>query len=362
MERTIRRGYADLSERRRTTDPIWNMKEVHGVCIDMRALLATVMLFTACGGPRLVFRSNQQMSRDEQLKRASLVFVGVIQRHEFCVCPPFRFTKPSGDWWTIMRRTVSLETVLRGAEDRKEIDVYEIFWADGTSGDWNSTQNNERYLFLVQKENGYYHVVGDWWRSIYPVTTGTHSRLPLDDSHSLWERIALMNWWIERSDDSVDIGDPRYNDPGLALSLWRTVKLERGLVRHPSPSVRIHACRELLQLNWGQDECWDSLSEADRTHMKDGGYACCSDMNVTAIRNSNNERSATWYWDRYHNRDSRRLCTAISNKQIREDSCRLWERDYPDDHDNGCPADRPPPATIVTDKGDVPLIGAWPRR
>ena len=34
---------------------------------------------------------------------------------------------------------------------------------------------------------------------------------------------------------------------------------------------------------------------------------------------------------------------------------------YPADRDNGCPADQPPPATIVTEKGDVPLAGSWPR-
>jgi hypothetical protein len=83
-------------------------------------------------------------------------------------------------------------------------------------------------------------------------------------------------------------------------------------------------------------------------------------MEVAAIRSSNKERSARWFWDRYPRRESRRLCTAINNKQIRADICRLWEHEYPEDHDNGCPADRSPPATIVTEKGDVALIGAWP--
>jgi len=51
----------------------------------------------------------------------------------------------------------------------------------------------------------------------------------------------------------------------------------------------------------------------------------------------------------------------MNNRKLRAAVCRLWQREYPDDHDNGCPADRPPPATIATEKGDIPLIGPWPR-
>ncbi len=73
-------------------------------------------------------------------------------------------------------------------------------------------------IYLVRLENQRYHVVRDWWRSIYPVTGGPHSRLPLDKSHSLWERIALMNFWTERSDDTAQdrctLHILHYNDPG----------------------------------------------------------------------------------------------------------------------------------------------------
>src|SRR5206468_2052324 len=142
--------------------------------------------------------------------------------------PAFRLDIPNdrkSDLWKALRRQVTVETVLRGAEPRKTIDVYEIYWVGGRNGDWNTARDGDRCLFFVRLENGRYHVVGDWFRSIYPVTSGRRGRLPLDDSHSLWERIALMNWWLEPEDEMVGMS---YHDPGGALSLWREVKLERG--------------------------------------------------------------------------------------------------------------------------------------
>ncbi len=302
------------------------------------------------------------------LARAGHIFISVIQKHQFESWPFFRLKIPGDDpaaakYWKILRREVRVETVLRGSETRKVVDVYEIFWTGGTTGDWNSTQDGERALFLVRVENGRYHVVRDWWRSIFPVTSGLHLRLPLDESRSLWERIALMNWWIERGDESARITYPyfRNSDPGMALSQWRTVNL-RGLVRHPSPGVRVLACRDLLELgSWGQDECWEKLSERDRTHLFDGGHRCCSADDIVAARRELQEQNASWWWPRYTGREERRLLTAVNNLKLRTEICRLYEREYPGDKDTGCPADQQPPATIVTERGDVPLMGEWPR-
>jgi hypothetical protein len=303
------------------------------------------------------------------LARATHVFIGVIQKHQFDSWPLFRLNIPGDDsstakYWKILRREVRVEMILRAAESRRVVDVYEIFWTGGGSGDWNYTQDGERALFLVRVENGRYHVVRDWWRSIFPVTTGPHSRLPLDGSRALWERIALMNFRIERSDESVRITYPYFRnaDPGGALDLWRTIKLERGLVRHPSPGVRVPACRELLLLSgWGQDECWEALSDRDRAHLTDGGYLCCSASEVAANRLNLEKLGPSWWWTRFVTRDERRFLTAVSNRQRRVEFCALYQREYPGDRDNGCPADQPPPATIVTDQGDVPLVCTWPR-
>ena len=342
---------------------IWNQAKRPRLLV----LMTSFLLITGCA-PRLEFNPSQEMSRAEMLSRASHVFIGVIQKHQFESWPFFRFEVPGdrGDAksWRVLRREVRIETVLRGSETRKVVNVYEVSWAGGASGDWNSTHDGDRALFLLREERGRYHVVRDWWRSIFTVTTGPHTRLPLDDSWPLWERIALMNWWIERSDEVMRITYPyfRYSDPGGVLSLWRIVKLERGLVRHPSPGVRVPACRELLGLSgWGQDECWEALSDRDKSHLSDSGYLCCSASEVAENRVNLEKLGPSWWWTRFTTRDERRLLTAVSNRQRRAEFCALYHLEYPGDRDNGCPADQPPPATIVTDRGDVPLVGPWPR-
>jgi hypothetical protein len=242
--------------------------------------------------------------------------------------------------------------------------VYEVFLTGSVTGDWNATQDGERDIFLLRVEDGYHHVVQDWERSIFPVTSGSHSRLPLDDSSPQWERIALMNWWIPRSDTAMRIAWPyfRYSDPGGVLGVWRTVKLLRGLLRHPSAGVHIPACRELLlQGGWGQDECWEMLSDDESAHLSDGGYVWDFATQITKWRTKNQERGVVWLWQGYADREQRRLMTAMNNRQMRSEFCRLYDLEYPADKDTGCPADLPPPATMVTEQGDVPLDGDWPK-
>jgi hypothetical protein len=190
--------------------------------MDRSALACALLRLSGCS-PGLAFNWSQQMTPNEQLARASLIFIVVVQGRHFDSLPFFRLNIPGDDpsnakYWKILRREVRVETVLRGAETRRTVGVYEIFWIGGTTGNWNSTHDGDRDLFLVRVENKRYHVVRDWRRSIHPVAGGAHSRLPLDDSHPLWERIALMNFWIERNDDAARIGYPFfvYNDPGGA--------------------------------------------------------------------------------------------------------------------------------------------------
>lgn len=345
----------------------WIRREIQLRCGVTYSSFVTVAVLALSGcGPSLVFNP-QEMSQKEMLARASHVLIGVIRSHHYETWPFFRVSVPGyageAKYWRILRRQVRVETVLRGSEPRKVVDVYEISWTGATSGDWNSTRDGERALFLLRVEGGRYHVVRDWWRSIFPITTGPHTRLPLDNSRPLWERIALMNSWIQRSDKAMVITWPYflYNDPGNVLSLWRIVKLERGLIRHPSAGVRVPACRELVQLGgWGQDECWEMLTDQDRTHLHDGGYACCSAKEIAARREKEEGLGVSWWWSRIQDRDERRLLTAINNRKLRAEFCRLYQCEYPGDQDIGCPADQPPPATIVREQGDVPLVGPWP--
>lgn len=327
------------------------------------ALFACAALLLSGCSPGLVFNSSPRMTPQEQLARASLVFIGVIQKHQFDSWPFFRLNIPGDDpsnakYWKILRREVRVETVLRGAETHKVIDVYEIFWTGGTTGNWNSTHDGDRDLFLVRVENNRYHVVRDWSRSIYPVTAGPHSRLPLDDSHPFWERIALMNFWIERGDDAMRISHPyfSFNDPGNSLGLWRTIKLERGLARHPSSGVRVPACHALLELGgWCQDECWETLSDSERASLRDPRSA-----DEIAAHRRQLQKFGLSMWTMYLDRENRRMLTAVSNRELRTKFCSLYTREYPGDHDTGCPVDQSPPATIVTEHGELPLVGPWP--
>lgn len=332
----------------------------------MRILLSGVLLLLSGCSPGLEFNSSPDMTPAEMLDRASLIFVGVIEKQQFDSWPFFRLVSPTVDpdsahYWKVLRRRVRVELPIHGTVKQPQVDVYEIFWTGGTTGDWNSTFDGERALFLVRTENGRHHVVRDWWRSIFPVTTGRHTRLPLDDNIPLWERIALMNWWIERLDPSTRVLRFHYNDPADALGQWRTVKLLRGLVLHPNARVRVSACRDLLLLaGWGQDECWERLSDTDKTHLSDGGYISFSAERIASGRRIAEERGALWHWKSYRDRDMHRLLTAHSVRTLRGEFCHLWAINYPDDFDNGCPADEPPPATIVTSSGDIPLSGKWP--
>lgn len=165
-----------------------------------------------------------------------------------------------------------------------------------------------------------------------------------------------MNWWIDQKDETARISDFYHNDPGGVLSEWRRVKLLRGMARHPSAKVRVQACRELLRFGTlGQDECWETLSEADKAHLSDGGSISFSEEQIAASRHKAREAGAMRLWRWYSDRESRRLLTAINDRHLRTEFCRYWADTYPGDLDNGCPADRPPPATIVTARGDVPL-------
>jgi hypothetical protein len=307
------------------------------------------------------------MTPEQMLQRSTHVFVGVIEKQEFPNRFLFRVSGEDPGKWRVLRRRVRVETVLRGEESRPVIDVYEVFSTLGVSGDWNSTQDNRRYLFPVRLENGRYHVALDFRRSIYPIYSGRHDRLPLDDSRPFWERFALLQWWV-KPDRSPAFGQTTYSDPGRIFGRWREVKVLRGLLRHPDKDVRLAACEDLLHLGRAQDECWDSLEPKDRQSLK-------RFWNMIPPEQSWNENrafegDAHRWWDNTAASDNSepssqvidelRLFTTINNSALRREFCVKFKRKFPLDRDNGCPADRPPPATIVTKDGDIPLGGEWP--
>lgn len=157
------------------------------------------------------------MTPEQLLQQSTHVFIGVIEKHEFPNRFLFRVAGEDAQNWRVIDMKVRVERVLRGAESRPTIDIYEAFPTGGLSGDWNFTQNDRRYIFPVRLDDGRYHLTLDFWRSVFPIYSGRHNRLPLDDSRPLWERFALLQWWV-RPDRSRAFGDTRYTDPGLAFA------------------------------------------------------------------------------------------------------------------------------------------------
>jgi hypothetical protein len=330
----------------------------------MRWLLVTALLLTGCG-PGLKF-DKSQMAADQMLDRASLVFVGVIERHIVLSWPFLSIPGEDSKYWRVVDMRVRIEAIARGEERRKVVDVYEFVWVGGTSGDWNLTQDNHRYLFLVRLENGRYHVVRDWWRSIFPIGSGGHDRFPLDSSRPLWERATLLQLWVAPGWNPGMIVGGAHLDPGQALGPWRLIKLLRGFLRYPDGRLRVAACESLLIWGRSQDECydqldsgsiiqrgtyWNGVSPAEEWSGNRRWEKEFAEQDWERLRASKNDRVTL---------DEMKLFTTVSNPEVRRKFCRLFGAEFPDDHDNGCPADQPLPATIVTADGDVPLRGDWP--
>lgn len=321
----------------------------------MRSLLPIAALFLTGCGPGLVFNDSPDMTQSQMLARADHIFIGVIEHQEF---ERWLFLgvpgSKNGDW-AILKRRVRIETVLRGRESRPSVFLYEYFPTLGLSGDWNSTQDGERDIFLVRVENGRYHLVRDFWRSIFRVYSGKHDRLPMDDSHPFWERASLLNWW---PGDAHSYGDPNRMYLGRFPGLWRVSKLARGFVRNPERETRVLGCQVLLLMGRWQDECWKQLSPEDRATWSAHGLVPAERL----IQVDEEHATDQWNWAIAANDvDGLRLLTTANRRTLRREYCRLFTQRFPTDHDNGCPADLPPPATIVTKDGDVPLIGAWPQ-
>src|SRR5262249_10388677 len=113
-----------------------------------------LLALAGCGH---VFVLSQPPSGDEMLSRARLVVIGVIEDYELQSWPFFRASVPSDSrskFWRVLRRRVRVETVLQGSEKLGLIDVYEVFWTGGSTGDWNSTHDGERAIFPLRLEQG----------------------------------------------------------------------------------------------------------------------------------------------------------------------------------------------------------------
>ncbi len=289
-------------------------------------------------------------------ERSTHIVIGVIESHHFDSYPFLRVPRTEGEWWRILRRRIRVETVLKGAEKRPSVDVYEVFWTGGATGNWNATWDGGRYLFLLQSEGRRYRVIQDWARCIFPVESGRHDRLPGKDTMPFWERFALLEYWVG---PGARLRALHPWTPAFVIDDWRMAKLMRGFLRYPDREVRVAACRWLTDHGRGQDECWDALTDAEKQKL----FGPRPEERFASNRRG--EAQTREYWAHYMRHlptsmSELRLLTTIRDPELRAWACQQFERQFPGDRDNGCPASAPPPATIVTAEGDVPLAGPWP--
>ncbi len=334
-------------------------------------LLLSLMMLAGCNHgfhPHI-----EQVSEGQLPARAELILIGVIEGHHRDSFPYFRPDKiPAGDppeFWRPVRRRIRVEAVLRGAYAEPQIDVYEIAWLGGGSFSWsafNITRDGERCLFLLRKEGGRWRLVQDFYRSIFPVSSKGPTRMPLDESRPFGERLALMNFWVDRSVTEVREGPGQFFDFAGALGPWRTRKLLRGLLRHPAAKVRLAACKELARES---DECWQLLADEPLSDVKflhrepiqwDAKSVRMARERFGALLEATEQvpKPPMFSWDV----DELRNFTTITQPALRTEFCRAFAKKFPTQTDNGCPADQPFAATIVTENGDVPLVGEWPEK
>ncbi|MEP7363348.1 MAG: hypothetical protein ABI972_08845 [Acidobacteriota bacterium] len=324
----------------------------------LAVLIVSLVTLAACA-PKLTFVTTKTLHGDEFFNRSTHLFLGIIEDQVFPFYPLFRLPGDDSRSWRILRRRIKVEAVLKGFEPRPYIYLYEIFLTGGKSGDWNFTPSGERYLIPACVEDGVYHVSADFWRSIFPVQSGRHSRLPLDDSRPMSERIALLEYWPGPDHDrSFPPWNQRFSLPDFP---WRDVKLLRGLLRNPEAAIRTQACVALVRLQLAQDEC---LSQIPREALNEGIIQSPEEQ-IAANRRFEQRAQQDWQYNLDYPRPNGelgmlRIFTTISNPTLRAHFCQEFTRHFPDDPDHGCPADHSPPATIVTEAGDVPLNGPWP--
>src|ERR1700730_4940436 len=170
------------------------------------------------------------MTADQLLNRATLVFIGTIESQTLVNWPFLQTPGEDASRWGVLDRRVKIEAIARGTEQQKLIDVYEIYGKGPASGDWNDTESEGRYLFLVRREGNRYHVVRDWWRSVFPIRSGKHDRFPLDASSPVWERVGLLQYWLQPGWIPEFLSEDHHIDPGNALGPWRRAKLLRGFL------------------------------------------------------------------------------------------------------------------------------------
>jgi hypothetical protein len=118
----------------------------------------------------------------------------------------------------------------------------------------------------------------------------------------------------------------------------------RGFLSYPDARLRVAACESLLIWGRSQDECYDQLEPESR--IQRGTYWNGVSPADEWSRNRRWEKEfAEQDWERLRaskndrdTLDEMKLFTTVNNRGLRRKFCRLFELEFPNDRDNGCPA------------------------
>ena len=167
--------------------------------------------------------------------------------------------------WHLVKASVEVEDVLQGEGSPGPADFY--FHLGGKTGDWNSLQPRERYIFFLTRDRGVLRAAWDQWRSAIPVASGTHRSLPSMPGRSLVERVSVMLLTPGGALNPAHfVGSFAKSVPFAIghLGRWRTAKLLKRLTADPRPGIRLGACAQLTARYWGQDACWNNVDSGEQ--------------------------------------------------------------------------------------------------
>ena len=244
----------------------------------------------------------------------------------------------SPDAWHLVRATVQVEEVLQGQASPGSADFY--FHLGGRTGDWNSLQPRERYVFFLTRDHGVLRAAWDHWRSAIPMASGIHRGLPLSPGRPLVERVSVMLLTPGGGLNPAQfVGGFARSVPFAIghLGRWRTAKLLKQLTADPRPQIRLGACAQLTARYWGQDACWEQV---------DGSEPGLNGAKVSRAA-ERDRRARTADPDRWWSQmsaayppadllDELRLLTTHKDPAIRARFCRFLKSHYPGETDCGC--------------------------
>ncbi|HEY2844342.1 MAG TPA: hypothetical protein VGJ09_11855, partial [Bryobacteraceae bacterium] len=103
------------------------------------------------------------------IRRADVIVVGTIARLDVAAKPA------EGQCSVLLRVELLVENVLKGSASEQSLDYYYFGPFCGIAGPVESLELGSRSIFFLNKDQGYWRAVADYWRNRLPVASGSHA-------------------------------------------------------------------------------------------------------------------------------------------------------------------------------------------